>query len=70
MNKPICEKCVQKGKKYSVTEPLGGFTTLMGISPGYWNEEGEYIPPYNPNYTTYTYNCSNGHSWNKVEKYV
>lgn len=64
MIKPICDQCKNENKKYTVTEPTGGFVTLMAIQPGYWDEEGEYHPPYNPNRTTYTYTCSNKHSWN------
>lgn len=61
--KPRCEKCEGEGKKYSVSDPQLGVTTLMGISPGYWDEDGKYHEPYNPNTTTYTYTCSNGHTW-------
>ena len=66
MKKPICEECEREGKKYSVKEPSCGMTTLMGISPGYWDEEGEYHPSHNPNTTTFTYRCSNGHSWTET----
>ena len=62
MIKPICEECEKDGKKYSVTEPLYRTSTLMGITPAYWDEEGIYHLSVNPNTTTYTYYCSNGHS--------
>ena len=64
--KPTCKECEGEGKSYSVTEPQYGTTTLMGITPGYWDEAGEYHEPHNPNRTTTTYQCSNGHSWNVV----
>ncbi len=63
MKKPICKKCEAKGKKYSVTDPMYGATTCMGITPGYWDEGGGYHQPVNPNITTYEYQCSNGHRW-------
>ena len=66
MEKPKCEKCINENKKYSVTQPQYGITTLMGISSGYWDEDGKYHEPYNPNRTTYTYICSNGHSWTQT----
>lgn len=65
--KPICKECKKEGKEYRVNEPLYGTTTLMGISPGYWDEDGKYHEPYNPNITTYTYNCSNGHEWSSTQ---
>lgn len=64
--KPICEQCVKEGKKYSVSEPQFGITTSMMPSPAYWDEEGNYHESYNPNTTTYEYQCSNGHRWQKV----
>jgi len=65
MNKPICKECEKKNKKYSVQDSGFGITTLMGITPAYWDEEGNYHESINPNRTTYTYNCSNGHSWSE-----
>ena len=61
--KPTCKECEKEGKKYSVVQPLYGTTTLMGSSPGYWDEDGKYHESINPNYTTYTYTCSNGHTF-------
>lgn len=65
MERPKCEECLKENKTYSVQEPQYGTTTLMGISPAYWDEEGKYHESYNPNTTTYEYRCSNGHSWLK-----
>jgi len=66
MKKPICEKCVEAKQKYSVTEPMSGMTTLMCPAPGRWDEEGNYHEGFDPNTTTYTYTCSNGHSWDET----
>lgn len=65
MEKPICEQCEKEGKKYTVQQPMYGMTTLLAYTPGYWDEEGNYIQNNNPNTTTYNYECSNGHSWSK-----
>ena len=62
MNKPICEQCEEEGKKYTVTEGMST-TTLMGIIPAYWDEDGNYHQSVNPNKTTTEYYCSNGHKW-------
>jgi hypothetical protein len=67
MKKPICKICEKENKKYSVVEPMGGTTTLMSIQSGYWDGEGKYFPPYNPNRTTYSYRCSNGHQWEEIK---
>ena len=40
MKKPICKKCEKEGKKYSVSEPVYGVTTLMNISGSYIFEKG------------------------------
>ena len=66
MKKPICEKCEKEGNKYSVIEPQYGTTTLMCISPGYWDEDGNYHEPHDPNTTSYVYTCSNGHSFSVI----
>ena len=65
--KPVCKDCEAAGRKYSVSMPMGGVTTLMAVQPGYWDEDGKYIPPDNPNHTTYYLECSNGHSWSVVQ---
>jgi hypothetical protein len=62
-----CEQCVSEGKTSSVSEPQYGITTLMGIAPGYYDETGNYVPPYNPNRTTYEWSCSQGHRWTEVK---
>ena len=65
--KPICKQCEKQGQKYSVTDSTYGVTTCAGITPGYWDEEGKYHKPVDPNTTTYEYSCSNGHRWTETK---
>ncbi len=65
--KPVCKICESGNKKYSVVEPTFGTTTLMGISPAYWDEDGKYHEQLNPNHTTFEFICSNGHKWTEVK---
>jgi hypothetical protein len=67
MNKPICKQCEEAGKKCSITILTDGMTTCMGVYPGYWDEDGIYHAPYDPNYVTYKYCCSNGHTWMRTD---
>ena len=66
MAKPICAECEKDGKQYQVFAPMGGMTTCMAYTPGYWDESGKYVENKDPNITTYTYECSNGHSWSET----
>lgn len=63
MEKPICEKCKENNKKYSVTQGACS-TTCMAVSPPYWDENGVYHPYNNPKAVSCSYTCSNGHNWN------
>lgn len=65
MNKPICKECEKKKKKYSVYTGMSS-TTLIAIPQPYWNEDGQYVSPRDPNTTTQEYSCSNGHRWSEV----
>ena len=57
-----CSECEIKGDRHRVRE--GGMTrTLMGITPGYYDENDNYVPPNDPNKTTIECECSNGHKW-------
>lgn len=56
----ICERCQQEGKR-STVQGGAGITTLMGYS-AYWDQDGDYHC-HNPNITTTSYHCSNGHHW-------
>lgn len=64
MSKPKCTACDIKGDKYSVFEGMLT-TTAMAVAPPYWDEEGKYHVPSNPNTTTMHYRCSNGHTWSE-----
>lgn len=63
MNKKFCKQCVKEGKKSTIYIPQYGISTLMSISPAYYDEDGNYHFIEDPNITTYNYSCSNGHSW-------
>jgi len=56
----ICPECKKENKKSRVY--LGSsFTTLMAPVP-YYDEDGR-LHVHDPNITTISYSCSNGHSW-------
>lgn len=65
MKKPTCTKCEELKQMYTVTMPMSGVSTLLAYSPGYWDEQGNYVATKNPNTTTYTYTCSNGHTFSE-----
>lgn len=56
-----CPVCEEKGTESRVF-PLGHSSTLMGSSP-FYDETGVYHS-HDPNATTSSYRCSNGHIWN------
>jgi len=65
MEKPTCPECEEQDidkSEYRVTEGMSTRTLVQPGSP-YWNEDGEYIVPDDPNTTTTQYSCSNGHTW-------
>lgn len=57
----FCPVCQEQGLKSKVFASGGGRTTLMGFTP-YYDEEGNYHS-HNPNTTTRSYKCSEGHVW-------
>lgn len=59
-----CEKCVAAGLKSTVYAPRGGFTTCMGWS-AFYDEDGVYHR-HDPNAHSETWQCSNGHRWNRT----
>lgn len=63
-----CPVCAEKGMKSTVQEPMYGVRTLMCPSPGYWDENGNHHYGHDPNYTTYEYECSNGHAWKETDR--
>ena len=61
----ICQKCRDLDLKSNVY-PGPSYTTLIAVSPGYYDENGLYQhnSPYDsPNVTKTEYSCSNGHKW-------
>jgi hypothetical protein len=56
----ICPECKAAGLTSRVF-PLGAMTTLMG-SATYYDEHGQFHD-HDPNTTTSSYECSNGHKW-------
>lgn len=61
--KIICPKCREQGLK-SIVEPGMRTTTLMVIHEWY-DEEGDYHVE-DPNTTSTSYSCSNGHQWSET----
>lgn len=57
----ICQQCQQEGKRSTVTAPGCGVTTAM-MGHDYYDEAGKYHN-HDPNTTSVTYHCSNGHQW-------
>jgi hypothetical protein len=60
-----CPVCVEKEMR-SALYPGGSFTTCMAGSPGHYDEAGDWVEGYDPNITTTSYGCTNGHTF--VEK--
>lgn len=58
-----CPECIKEEKKSCVYEQ-GATTTLMNVV-SYYDEDGKHIYN-NPNKTTISYSCSNGHKWHEV----
>lgn len=55
--KRLCPQCQAKGLRSQIWS-----SQPMRISPGYWDEEGDWHEPINPNTRTRFW-CSNAHSW-------
>ncbi len=64
--KPICKICKKEGKKYKVYEPIYNANHILGITLGYWDEDGKYSKPKDYNEEPYKYSCSNKHSWTEL----
>lgn len=57
-----CPKCVELGMK-STVQSNGCSTTLLDYSPGYYDQDGNWVGFKDPNTTTCYYTCSNGHKF-------
>lgn len=58
----ICEKCRAEGKRSKVHIGSTMKTLMAGPQP-YYDEDGNYVRPPDPNTVTTEYRCSNGHRW-------
>jgi len=56
-----CTACMRYGVKSTVWATSGTLCTLMGCSPGYYDENGKWVPPDRCNTCTTSYRCSRGH---------
>ena len=59
-----CPTCAESGLKSRVYE-TGAFRTAMAVSR-YWDEDGKLVVD-DPNTTTTSYRCSNGHEWSEAQ---
>ena len=60
-----CPKCVEQGKRSRVY-PGESHTTCVYYPPGYYTEDGKWIPHLGHNTTTQTFRCSEGHEWQEA----
>lgn len=63
-----CPECELEGKRSTVT-PEYQRTTLLGSSPGYFDEDGKWMNNPDPNWKTTGYRCSNDHVFDVVRKH-
>ena len=65
---PRCAVCWSQGRRHKVFLSPSYTVTLMRVKPGYWDEDGVWHPPCDPNHRTFHYSCSNGHQWSEKIK--
>lgn len=56
-----CPVCVAQSERSTVRHDGYARRTLMGYSPGYYDEDGAWVKNRDPNTTTQGYRCSSGH---------
>jgi hypothetical protein len=56
-----CSICAKEGKKSKVYMDGFGSCTPVGCGPGYYDEDGKWVPPPPCNTCTYEGHCSRGH---------
>ena len=63
-NIKFCPECLKEDEKSCV---FIGITTRTAMAPPnpYYDEEGVFRIPKNPNTTTINYSCSRGHTWSE-----
>lgn len=64
----VCPYCKDEGKKSTVTPYGNQVSTLLGYSPGHYDETGEWVRHPDPNYHRRSYECSNGHRYTVTSK--
>lgn len=57
-----CPYCAEEGRTSTVGDN-GHSTTLLGFTPGYWDEQGIYHKTKDPNRKRQYFHCSNDHRW-------
>ena len=62
-----CEQC-EKLRLRSTISSMGGSGTLLGWSPGHYDEDGNWVDHEDPNTYTYYWRCSNGHNFYTTNK--
>lgn len=66
MNKYVmCPTCREEGR--TSTAELTSFSTTLLATPERYDEQGNRIPLPNPNRTTRSFRCSNGHTFDEKE---
>ena len=60
--KKFCPECVKQGLKSTISIGMC-MSTAMWCGNGHYDENGNFHPPNECNYTSCEYKCSNGHSW-------
>jgi len=56
-----CPKCVAEGKRSKVY--IGVSTSTLVFAAAYYDEDGNFVQPPDPNTHTTQYECTNGHRW-------
>jgi len=60
-----CIQCIKEGKKSKVF--IGTTTSTLVYAQPYYDEDGNFVQPPDPNTHTTEYSCSNGHKWTTKE---
>lgn len=62
-----CQFCNDEGERSTVM--IGGSSsTCMGVSPGHYDEDGEFVAGFDPNWHTTEYFCSRGHRFKVMRR--
>ena len=61
-----CPQCVEEGKRSRVVPGMSARTCMYAL-PGYYDEDGKWVPGKDPNTTITQYSCSEGHSFTEAK---